>query len=480
VAIGDLNGDGKLDLAVADFGDNAVSVLLGNGNGTFGAKTDFATGDAPECVAIGDMNGDGKPDLATANIYGNTVSVLLGNGNGAFGTRADYPTGSGPVFVAIGDLNGDGRLDLAVADSYAATVSVLLGNGAGGFGAKTDFATGGYPWSVAIGDLNGDGKPDLAVSSGAGAGPNLAVGSAGVDIVDYTVSVLLGNGDGTFGAKTDFATGSGPHSVAIGDLSGDGKPDLAVANLGSNTVSVLLGDGNGAFSAKTDFGTGGGPYCVAIRDLNGDGKPDLVTANLWSTVSVLLNMSPDVPTPTLVELLRAVPTADGIRVEWQLGDPSAFQSLALESSASEAGEWSRVQQVPQVQGGRSVVLDTAAPAGQEQWYRLSGVQRDGSPFTFGPVSATAQGAVTAFALSPLSPNPSRGHSLLTFAVPTRTRVRLSLVDVQGREVAVLADGLRGPGRYTAALEASDLSAGMYFVRMQADGVNLTRRLAVVR
>jgi predicted NUDIX family NTP pyrophosphohydrolase len=277
VAIADLNGDGRPDLAVTNLGSFTVSVLLGNGDGTFGAKTDFGTGSGPRSVAIADLNADGRPDLAVANAYSNTVSVLLGTGDGTFGTMTDFGTGSFPNSVAIADLNADGRPDLALSnadpDSYSSTVSVLLGNGDGTFGDKAHFGAGRGPESVAIADLNADGRPDLAVANG---------GSS-------TVSVLLGNGDGTFGARTDFGTGNGPLSVAIADLNADGRPDLAVANGGSNTVSVLLGNGDGTFGTTTDFGTGSEPVSVAIADLNADGRPDLAVANSGShTVSVLL------------------------------------------------------------------------------------------------------------------------------------------------------------------------------------------------
>ena len=270
VAIGDLNGDGKLDVATAN-GFATVSVLLGKGDGTLGGKVDYGTGGISSSVAIADLNADGKPDLAVANSYSGTVSILLGTGDGGFAAHVDYGTGGSASSVAVGDLNGDNELDLAVAGGNV--VSVLLGNGDGTFGANTDFATGTYPNCVVIGDLSGDGHPDLVTSN---LDPNVA-----------TVSVLLGNGDGSFGAKTDYGTGINPFAVVIGDLNADGKPDLATANE-VGTTSVLLGNGDGSFAAKTDYGTGGGPQSLAIGDLNADGKLDLVTGNnAASTVSVL-------------------------------------------------------------------------------------------------------------------------------------------------------------------------------------------------
>jgi hypothetical protein len=273
VAIDDVNADGKLDLAVANYGSATVSVLLGNGAGGFGTKTDFATASGPRSVTIGDVNDDGRPDLVTANQGSNTVSVLLGNGAGGFGAKTDFATGSGPTSVATGDVNDDGRPDLVVANSDAATVSVLLGNGAGGFGTKTDFATGAHPSSVAIGDVSGDGKPDLMVA----------------DPESNAVSVLLGDGAGGFGAKNDFAVGAGPQSVAIGDVNNDGKLDLAAANSVAGTVSVLLGDGAGGFGTRNDYTTGVDPHAVAIGDVSSDGKADLAVANSTAgTVSVFL------------------------------------------------------------------------------------------------------------------------------------------------------------------------------------------------
>lgn len=280
----DLNGDGKLDLAVANYDSDNVSVLLNNGTGGFSPKIDFATGTGPRGLTTADLNGDGKLDLVVANRNANTISVLFGNGSGAFSPATNFATGARPVNVSVGDLNGDNKLDLVVANFSANTVSVLLGNGNGTFAAKTDFATGSRPGSVSIGDLNSDGKLDLVVANRSG----------------NNVSVLLGNGNGTFAAKADFATGSRPASVSIGDFDGDGKLDLATANYDSGNVSFLLGNGDGTFAAKTDFAVGTRPASLSVKDFNGDGKLDLAVANYGSNnVSLLLNTASFAPTVTL-------------------------------------------------------------------------------------------------------------------------------------------------------------------------------------
>lgn len=279
VAIGDLNGDAHLDLALGiayeltDF-RGTIAVLLGNGNGTFGEKTEYPSGTrSPSSLAISDVNADGRPDLAVADGSESSTSVLLGNGDGTFGAeRHEYGTGTGPRQVVICDLNGDRAPDVVTANS--ATVSVLLGNGTGAFGERTDYGTGAGP-SMAIGDLNADGKPDLAVGS-------TSVYPAGV------FSVFLGNGNGAFGPKTDYDAGTRPGSVVIGDLNGDGKPDLVTAYrsfapVDGVTLSVLLGNGDGTFGAGTEFGYGIRihPASLATSDLNRDGKADLVVAGEW-------------------------------------------------------------------------------------------------------------------------------------------------------------------------------------------------------
>ncbi len=282
VAAGDFNGDGKLDLAVANVNDTTVSILLGKGNGTFQTQSPYQAGYAPIAVAVGDLNGDGKLDLAVVN-NGNasnghpgSVTILLGKGDGTFTTGKTFDTGNGPISVAIGDFNGDGKLDLAIADyniSEGNTVAVLLGKGDGTFQTYASYGTGSAPESIATADLDGDGVLDLVTANEVGG----------------TASVLLGNGDGTFQAHVDYPANKGPISVSIGDLNGDGKPDLAVVDLENFTVSVLLNKGDGTFAAHVDYGTGSYPVWVGIADFNGDNHQDLavVNENNSGTVSIL-------------------------------------------------------------------------------------------------------------------------------------------------------------------------------------------------
>ncbi len=273
VAIGDLNGDGKSDLVVANFLTFTGSILLGNGDGTFQAQQTFATGKYPASVTLGDVNGDSKLDILTANSNNNSVSVLLGNGNGTFVAQQTFSTGLFPNQVKLSDLNGDGKVDLVVANKGGNSVSVLLGNGNGTFQTQQTFAVGTRPISLSLGDFNGDGKTDLVVTSYSG----------------NNVGVYLGNGNGTFGASQTFATGTNPNYVTLGDVNGDGKLDVIVANYGSSSVGVLLGNGNGTFGAQQTFAVGSHPYSVAFGDVNGDGVSDLVAANEGSnTLSVLL------------------------------------------------------------------------------------------------------------------------------------------------------------------------------------------------
>ncbi len=273
VVAGNFNGDGNLDAATANSGANTISILLGNGNGTFQPHVDYAIGQNPQAIAVGDFTANGITDLAVADQTDGTISVLLGNGDGTFQSHLDYAVGQSPAALATGDFNGDGNLDVAVANAGSNTVSVLLGNGNGTFQGQLTYATGNSPASVVTDDFNLDGILDLAV----------------VNTADNTVSILIGNRDGTFQSQLTYATGHSPASVAAGDFNGDGKLDLAVVNTAGNTVSILIGNGDGTFRTHVDYATGHSPASVVAGDFNGDGILDVSVSNMADgTVSILL------------------------------------------------------------------------------------------------------------------------------------------------------------------------------------------------
>jgi hypothetical protein len=331
VAVGDFNGDGVPDIAVANAGnpqigdDGSVSVLLGNGDGTFQSAHNFVAGKNPLSIAVGDFNGDGRMDLVIANSGSGTVSILFGNGDGTFQMHVDYAIGIGPDSVAVGDFDGNQRLDLAVTAHPANIVSVLLGNGDGTLQPHADYTIGaansfGDRNALVIADLNGDGTLDLLASHAAGLTVLLGNGDgtfqtpvgefvaydtspafvadfnqdrkpdvlAGFHRIgspgDFRVISLSGNGDGTFQPSVDVAPGL---AIAVADFNGDHKLDFV--GVASGALSLSQGSGNGTFQPALNFTVGSNPLFGSTADLDGDKAPDLITVNSDNTVSVLLN-----------------------------------------------------------------------------------------------------------------------------------------------------------------------------------------------
>ena len=274
VVTGDFNGDGKPDLAVANYADNTAEVFLSNGDGTFGSGLVTTTGEGPDALAAGDFNGDGKLDLAVANQTESTISIFLGNGDGTLTLNSTLTMDTtAPIWLTAADFLAEGMLDLAVV-SQAGDVDVFLGNGNGTFEETSVLPdAGNLPVALAVGDFNGDGILDLAQANNK----------------DNTVGILLGSNTGTFTALgTAPAVGHGPQGILTADFNGDGLLDLAVANQTDGTVSILLSEGSATFGPQTTFATAAGPVALAAGDFNGDGNLDLaVTDQSASAVSIL-------------------------------------------------------------------------------------------------------------------------------------------------------------------------------------------------
>ena len=331
LALADLNGDGRLDLVVANAESGDVAVLLGDGKGAFVAApgSPFPAGKSPNDIAIADFDGDGKPDLAFANHDTHYVTVLIGDGRGAFRPAPGSPVtvqsrphphgiaaadfdGDGHVDFAVeswandqvevvfgagggrfrtpgrlfgvgkmpyqklraGDVNGDGAPDIVTTNFEGGSATVLLGDRKGGFreAPGSPFPAGGSPFSVALADVDKDGHLDLVVANFSGQGG---------DTSRDAVNVLLGDGRGGFRPMkgSPFAAGANPVRVAVGDVDGDGWPDVVTANMRGGDVTVLLGDGRGSFRPGVGRSAGKEPYGVAVGDVDGDGRAEIFVAN---------------------------------------------------------------------------------------------------------------------------------------------------------------------------------------------------------
>ena len=264
----DINQDGVTDLMATNVSSNTLSILIGNGDGTFRDQVQLHVCQEPRSLATGAFNSDPYPDIVLACAGGDQIAVLFGRADGKFDEGPQYPVHRTPVSIASDDVNGDHFADLVVALRND-KIKVFLGQGNGEFKHGAQYEYGDTPTSVALSDLNGDGKIDLVVTNG---GP-----------MSNAVSIWLGNGDGTFQPPTDYRSGRRPLGVSFADFNNDRIRDLLVINGERDSFSTFLGNGNATFQAGHDSGANAGPNFGVSRDFNGDHRADVAIVNLQSS-----------------------------------------------------------------------------------------------------------------------------------------------------------------------------------------------------
>ena len=336
VVAADVNGDGVLDLVTANNGDGTVSVLLGNGDGTFKAAKSYPAGSGPASLAIADVTGDGKPDVVVAGA--GAVSLLAGIGDGSFRAPVAIAQGNLPETVVIADFNKDGKLDIAYGDIGGSNVYVALGTGAGQFAAPVSSAAGVIPNFVGYGDFNGDGKLDIVAL-----GLNASI-----------LSVSLGQGNGQFGAPALYAAGIESNSFALADVTGDGLVDLLTADMPSGYLYTYAGKADGSFAGPRAYPAGPTPSLITSGDFNGDGDADFAVGSPQSDTilvymgdgeggfgsPVLLTLGDGVqPTAMLAADFNHDGKADlvlatSLGIGMYLGEPGGLGSISVSSISS--------------------------------------------------------------------------------------------------------------------------------------------------
>lgn len=304
IAVADFNQDGIPDAVTGNYDENTLSILQGNGDGTFTAKSKITVSASPDFVAVGDLNGDGIPDIVVTTRSTNSLTILLGNTNGTFTQKTTLTVTGGPLYTTVADLDGDGVLDIATANIDSGTITVFLGSDDGNFMSLSDISVPGKPVSLAVADFNHDGIADLAASN-----------------EDGTVSILLGTGNTSYpylGSVAFYAASSlnpgGSGTLVTGDFNGDGVPDLAAP--GSNGLTIYLANGDGTFAFKTSLAMSH-LHSLSVADFNSDGKSDLaITETIGNQIETVVFLGagdgtfPRTTTPKVTPFYKSTVIAD--------------------------------------------------------------------------------------------------------------------------------------------------------------------------
>jgi hypothetical protein len=540
----DLNGDGKPDLVTLDYGYSTISSLLNTttpGSNAFSFNSSniiFTQSVYPRSLAIGNINGDGKPDLVVTStgmpnifVYMNTTAP--GATTATFSTYTNFTCGLTPYAVAMGDFNKDGKQDLAIVNDADNTVSIYINATSPnatvpGFYTKVDFACGLTPRSVAVGDFNGDGKPDLAVGN-----------ESSNNVSIFINTTTPGSNIPTFSAATNFTTGTYPISIAVGDINGDGKPDLAIANTGSNTVSVFInttvpGAAIPSFTAKTDYTTGlglcyvcfgdlngdlkpdivtgdfddycnsvfintttagaitpsfqarteiypnGQPYCMIIRDFNGDGKPDMALGNGSSAgVSLLLN---DVNLPLPVELISFTANVfnSSVTLNWSTANEVNNFGFDIERCVNKI--WQKIGFVPGNGNSNSPkeysYVDRSPVPGGKISFRLKQIDNNGK-FKYSD-QIEVEIIPNNYSLRQNYPNPFNPSTTINYSIAKDGAVKLKVYNLIGEEVVTLVNEVKQAGNYNISFNASTLPSGIYFYKLESGNFVNSKKMILLK
>ena len=486
IAVGDINNDGKPDLAFATYNTFAPVFTLGNGDGTFGARNDYHLDIAPQSISVADVNGDGQLDVLAAGAGGSAIAVLEGNGDGSFSAAPDIPA-SGPTNVAVVDLNHDGYPELIFGSGSDSFVHILLGTGPGAWTAGPTLTLPGASSRIAVGDLNGDSFPDIVALCAGGA----------------TLSAFLGDGTGGFGARTDSPTGSTPGALALGDFNGDGHLDAASST--TSSLLIQLGNGAGGFGASHAYApaAGGGGISpsivgVSLGDLNGDSKLDVAMCSAYGISIFLGNGDGTLGLPTKPILYKAADAliadldSDGkqdlaLATEWReawlgvlpgKGDGTFEPAMYPGDGHTQSGFNSRITPtcIAAADFNGDGILDLVAGNSDSTVSIL--LHRPASTTGVGPPGGVSS---PAFALYGPRTNPYFGGPMrVAFSLASTAPARLALFDVSGRRLRAMELASFGIGRHEVDLEPGRvLMPGLYFITLESGRARRSARVVVL-